>query len=121
MSKLFDAISWNKEYVEKVGKELIEKRLSLFAEETKNAQYSYGYRESMSSINHRDTYDGYEVDYQCPICKEGIITYRKEETPGFKDSGFIKCKNCGFSLYDFMEVKKAWQEWFNFGFLPWEF
>ncbi|MBN2488288.1 MAG: hypothetical protein JXA98_04610 [Methanosarcinaceae archaeon] len=105
MSKLFDAIDWNKEYVEKVGKEQIEERLGSLAKETKNAYYSSGYREVMNSIKSRDTYDGYEVDYQCPICKEGIVTYWKEETPGFKESGFVNCKNCGFGMHNFIDAK----------------
>ncbi|WP_445475692.1 hypothetical protein ACT9XH_02845 [Methanococcoides methylutens] len=106
MSKLFDAIDWNNEYVEKVGKEIIEENLASLAEETKNAQYSFGYREVMESIKSRDTYDGYEIDYQCPICKQGTITYWKEDTPGFRDSGFNKCTKCGFGMHKFIDVKK---------------
>jgi hypothetical protein len=49
--------------------------------------------------------DEWGQDYKCPICEQGIITYWKDETTGFKDWGFTKCNNCEFTLEELMWEK----------------
>jgi len=107
LSKIFDAINWDDEYVAKVGSEEIEENLSAFADKIKDAHYSQGYRSLMKSLSgDRDTCDGYEHDYQCPICKQGTITYCKETTPGFKSSSFSTCTKCGFSIHQLIDAMR---------------
>jgi len=104
LSKLFDAIDWDKEYVAEVGSEPIEESLSAFADKTKDAQYEY--KKVMKSTGRRDTHDSYEIDYQCPICKQGTTTFWKDTTIGFKTWGFIKCTKCGFDIYKLIDAMR---------------
>ena len=41
--------------------------------------------------------EGYEETYvlQCPYCNKGEIVRIRDGTPGFKESFFVKCSNCG--------------------------